>query len=183
MDSHIVSMIARAAAAFAIVILSVVYARRLRRNPHRAKEHSRVQRQPRLFLVAIAAILFLGVILMSVPLFADDLTAANRIALPIAGAISLASAAGMILFYVNWGLVVGPDQVWVRTAIGRVKTIRYDQIGAHRFYFQNGHRMLKLKGADGTILHLSASHFQLGPLLDYLALIEESEDTVSGGRG
>lgn len=167
LNSDIASLLARVVALLAIVTFCIVSARSSRNNLQQSADSSPAQRPPIAWLLCGGCLTLCGMLLM-MPSFTDDLVESERMGLPATGAGLVVAAAGMAHYYLNWGLTVGTDQLWIRTATGRVKTLRYDQITDYDFYEQKGHKMLMITGTDGKTLYLSASHFDLGPLLDRL---------------
>lgn len=121
-----------------------------------------VQRLPKaiaglgIFVVAIGLAMALGGIVR----------ADNPLPLLILGALSIAFGIWTLAFYKNWYIVVGPDFIQQRTAMGQVKTIQYTDIVWH-----NGNRFAQntvIKAKDGTRIVFSTLSTEATSLHAYL---------------
>lgn len=74
----------------------------------------------------------------------------------------------LILLYVNWYLVVGPHQLTFHSALGRVRTIRYDDVTPARLVRRGNATQPTIRDAGGTRFSINPGTFDVGPLLEGL---------------
>ncbi len=142
---------------------------RARNHPNRAKKNPNRTRLPRFVVFVGALIGLLGLPTLATGLFMPE----PEIGPTIAGACMILGGLFFFYLYANWFVDVGPDRVVFRGFGRRVKTIRYSQIVTYRIEDAKGRRSLLVKSTDGTVLHLNVTMFDAGPLLQYIAWLEE----------
>ncbi|MFT3944552.1 MAG: hypothetical protein QM705_12140 [Ancrocorticia sp.] len=142
---------------------------RARNHPNRAKKNPNRTRLPRFIVFIGALIALLGLPTLATGLFMPE----SEIGPAVAGACMILGGAFFLYLYANWFVDVGPDRVVFRGFGRRVKTIWYSQIVKYRIEDANGRRSLMVKSSDGTVLHLNVTMFDAGPLLQYIAWLEE----------
>ncbi len=74
----------------------------------------------------------------------------------------------LILLYANWWLVLEPNRLTFRTALGRVRTIRYVDVTHVRVVRRYNATQLSLRAADGTRFSINPGTFDVSPLLQAL---------------
>jgi hypothetical protein len=86
----------------------------------------------------------------------------------------------LIALYVNWYLVPGPDGFTFRSALGRVRTIRYDEVVHARVGVEFRTLRLTIRAADGTRFAANPATIDVNPLVR--ALRERGWDLATGRR-
>lgn len=142
---------------------------RARNHPNRTKKNPNRTRMPRFVVFVGALIGLLGLPTLVTGLFMPE----SEIGPTIAGACMILGGAFFFYLYANWFVDVGPDRVVFRGFGRRVKTIWYSQVVKYRIEDANGRRILMVKSSDGTVLNLNITMFDAGPLLQYIAWLEE----------
>ncbi len=142
---------------------------RARKHPNRSKANPNRTRLPRFVVFVGALIGLLGLPTLATGLFMPE----SEIGPTIAGACMILGGAFFFYLYANWFVDVRADHVIFRGMGRRVKTIWYSQIVKYRIEDANGRRSLMVKSSDGTVLNLNITMFDAGPLLQYIAWLEE----------
>jgi hypothetical protein len=133
-----------------------------RRSEHRDAEHPERVRMPRVVLwVGIGGVPPMLLILLAAPGSGDP-------AMTIVPLLLIGVFAYLLLLYANWYLVVGPSRLTFRTALGRVRTIRYEDITRARLVRRYGTTRLDVRDSGGTRFSVNPGTFDVGPLLKSL---------------
>jgi hypothetical protein len=134
-----------------------------RRTARRHAEHPERMLMPRVVLwVGVAGVPPMLLILLAAPGSGDP-------AMTIVPLLMLGVLAFLILLYANWYLVVEAHQLTFRSALGRVRTIRYDEITRVRVVRRYGTTRLDVRAAHGTRFSINPGTFDVSPLLRALA--------------
>jgi hypothetical protein len=144
-----------------------------RRSERRDGTHPERMRMPRVVLWVGAGGLALMAIVALASIGSGD-AAMTIVPLLVGGVMAF-----LILLYVNWYLVVEPHQLTLRGALGRVRTIRYDDITRARLVRRGNATQLTIRDAEGTRFSISLGTFDVGPLLR--GLRERGWDLSSAG--
>jgi hypothetical protein len=130
-----------------------------RRTARRDAEHPERVLMPRVMLwVGIAGLPVMLLILLAAPGSGDP-------AMTIVPLLMTGVFAFLILLYVNWYLVVEAHQLTFRSALGRVRTIRYDDVTRVRVVRRYGATRLDIRAADGTRFGINPGTFDVSPLM------------------
>ena len=133
-----------------------------RRSEHRDPAHPDRIRMPRFVLwIGVAGLPPMLAILLAAP--GSDDPAMTLVPLLVSAVFLF-----LILLYVNWFLVLERDGFTFRTALGRVRTIRYDDVTHVRTFRQYNATQLNLRSADGTRFSINPGRFPVSPLLGAL---------------
>ena len=145
----------------------------VRRSDRRDEAHPERVRMPR-------AVLWIGVIGLAVMLLvALASIGSGDAAMTVVPLLIGAVMVFLILLYANWYLVVEPHQLTFRSALGRVRTIRYDEITDVRLVRRYNQTQLRIRAGDGTRFSINPGNFDVGLLLK--GLNERGWD-LSGAR-
>lgn len=153
-------------------VIAAPWARRFRANPHRASGHPERLRQPRAVGWIGAGQIVLGVVLAAT----SEMVAPEGGAwmLVLAGALVVAVGAWMVMLYARWYLVLRKDSFTFRDSLGRVRTVRYQDIAEYRARVHRGHRYWTIRSRDGVRVSLSRRIFDLAPLERAIAFHQQT---------
>ena len=146
-----------------------------RRSEHRDPAHPDRIRMPRFVLwIGVAGLPPMLAILLVAPGSDDP-------AMTIVPLLMIGALAYLIALYLNWYVVLETDRFTFRSAIGRVHTVRHDDVDRVRLVRQYNATRKILRAADGTRFSINPGTFDVSPLLR--ALHERGWDLTVARRG
>ena len=146
------------------VVLLIRYARK---NPHVSREDPEIQRMPRFvpYLAWPVTAVGAGLILLA---FAGSTDPRDILPMQAGGAVIFLAGGYLVLLYRNFYVRVTKTEIETAGVLGSVRRIAFRDLESLATYTQNRHRMIKIRGIDGTRIKLSSTIYDVQYLLAYV---------------
>jgi len=151
----------------AIGVGVVLLIRSARKNPHVSRQNPAVQRMPRFvpYFAWPVTVIGAGLTLLA---FAGSTDVRDILPMQVAGALIFLVGGYLLLLYRNFYVWVTDTAIETASVLGGVRRIEFRDLESLAIYTQNRHRMIKIRGIDGTRIKLSSTIYDVQHLLAYV---------------
>lgn len=151
----------------AIGVGVVLLIRSARKNPHVSRQNPAVQRMPRFvpYFAWPVTVIGAGLTLLA---FAGATDVRDILPMQVAGALIFLVGGYLLLGYRNFYVWVTDTAIETASVLGGVRRIEFRDLESLAIYTQNRHRMIKIRGIDGTRIKLSSTIYDVQHLLAYV---------------
>ena len=151
----------------AIGVGVVLLIRSARKNPHASRQNPAVQRMPRFvpYFAWPVTVIGAGLTLLA---FAGSTDVRDILPMQVAGALIFLVGGYLLLLYRNFYVWVTDTAIETASVLGGVRRIEFRDLESLAIYTQNRHRMIKIRGIDGTRIKLSSTIYDVQHLLAYV---------------
>lgn len=151
----------------AVAVGIVLLVRYARKNPHVSRQNPAVQRMPRFvpYFAWPVTVIGAGLILLA---FAGSTDPRDILPMQVAGAVIFLVGGYLLLLYRNFYVWVTDTEIETASVLGSVRRIAFRDLESLATYTQNRHRMINIRGIDGTRIKLSSTIYDVQHLLAYV---------------
>src|SRR5690625_42430 len=145
----------------------VLLIRSARSYPHVSRQNPAVQRMPRFvpYFAWPVTVIGAGLTLLA---FAGSTDVRDILPMQVAGALIFLVGGYLLLGYRNFYVWVTDTAIETASVLGGVRRIEFRDLESLAIYTQNRHRMIKIRGIDGTRIKLSSTIYDVQHLLAYV---------------